>query len=75
MKDEDKIEAFVVASKYNLLIVDYVVKPYELDKNNLVILPFLKERMKKLDYKDRAVLICSLMLHDHFNCEDVGFLN
>lgn len=75
--DELKIDAFVIASKHNLLIVDYVANAYQLNTNNIVLLPYLNERVKKLDHKDKALLISALMLHDHFDCEQVVqiFLN
>lgn len=53
------------------MVVEYVIQPYKLDVNNQVLLPFLKHRLKTLDYKDRAVVICELMMQNHFNCEEV----
>lgn len=69
--NETRIDAFVVATKYNLMILDYVVQPYQMTTNNNVLLPFVHYRMKTLDYKDKAVLICSLMMQHHFDCEEV----
>lgn len=71
INDEMKIDAFVVASKFNIMVVEYVIQPYKLDVNNQVLLPFLKHRLKTLDYKDRAVVISELMMQNHFNCEEV----
>lgn len=73
--DNLKIDAFLVASKYNLMLVDYLAEPYELTHDNDILLPYLKIRLKKLDYKETAILISSVMMHKHFDCEEVSSIN
>ena len=70
--DELKLDAFLVASKFNLMIVDYVAKPYELTNNNEILLPYLNLRLQKLEFKDRAILIGALKMHEYFDCEEVS---
>lgn len=72
--DQLKIDAFVVATRYNLLLVDYLVRSYQLNVENKFLLPYLKARMEKMEEKDKAILISSLMLHDHFESEQVILL-
>lgn len=71
ISDELKIDAFVVASRHNLLLIDYIARTYQLTVNNETLLPYLKHRIKTFDAKDKAVSICSLMMHEHFSSEEV----
>ena len=67
-----KISAFIVASKHHLLMLDSLFKSYQVYKDNAFLLPFVSQRIKSLDYKDKAILISSVMMHDHFDFEEVG---
>ncbi|CAF0779065.1 unnamed protein product [Brachionus calyciflorus] len=69
--DELKIDAFIVATKHNLLLLEWFTRAYQLNKNNEALLPYVKFRIKNLDFKDKAILIGSLALHDHFKCEEI----
>ena len=66
-----KISAFIVTCKYHLMMVDSIFKAYQIYKDNEYLLPFLKFKLGKLDFKDKAILISSTMLHDHFSFEEV----
>jgi hypothetical protein len=69
-----KISAFIIACKHHLLLVDSIAKAYSLTKDNDFLLPYLRVKTKWLDYKDKAILISSIMMHDFFNFEEVNKL-
>lgn len=69
-----KIDAFSVATRHNLLLLDWIAKDYQLNHNNEFIIPYLKYKTKDFDFKDKAIIISTLHLHDHFSCEEVSFL-
>ena len=71
---EIKIDAFSVATRHNLLLLDWIARSYHLNKNNEFILPYLNFRISNLESKDKALIISTLELHDHFSCEEVSFL-
>ncbi len=70
-----KISAFIIACKHHLLLIESIAKAYSLTKDNDFLLPYLRVKTKWLDYKDKAVLISSIMMHDFFNFEEVNRLN
>lgn len=65
-----KLAAFYLSTKHSLLLVDSISKTYELNNktSNAFLLPFVRERIAKYrEIKDKAILINSLMMHDHFD--------
>lgn len=74
--DEDiKISSFVMSTRYHLLMIDSIFKTYQLTTNNEFLLPFMNLVLVKLDEKDKAILISSCMLHDHFKFDEVWLYN
>jgi hypothetical protein len=72
LTEEIRTEAFLIATKYNLLLVDFLSGPYKLSTDNMFLLEFLKHKLKeKIDIKDRAILISKLQMHEHFDLEQV----
>ncbi len=78
LNEEIKLAAFIVGSKYHLLLIDIFAKVYKLNEENQFILPYIKNRVLpdcslsfKLDFKDKALLINACMMHDHFEFEEV----
>jgi len=72
ISDEIKIHAFITTTRHNLLMIDSIVKSYELWQNNQILEPYLKRKVKLLDSKDKAILISSVMMHDYFDFEEVN---
>lgn len=52
-------------------MLDYICGPYKLIGNE-VVLPYLKHKLTLVDEsKDKAVMIGSLMFHEHFDMEEI----
>jgi hypothetical protein len=71
LTEEIRTEAFLIATKRNLLVLDFVCGPYKLaDVDNSFLLDFLRYKLEaKLDFKDKALLISTLQFHEYFDLE------
>jgi hypothetical protein len=70
-----KKEALLISTRYNLQILEYLVKPYQLHVDNNYLIEIVKKKIDKLDFKDKAILIGTTCLHEHFDYEEVNLLN
>ena len=71
LSEEIRTEAFLVSCRHNLLLIDYICGLYQLDIDNQFLLDLAKARISTLDFKDKAILIGTLRLHDSFDMEQI----
>jgi hypothetical protein len=71
LDDELRLFAFLVSTRHHLLMIESITNSYNLSTNNEFLVPYLKKKCSTLDHKDKAILISTLELHDHFNFEEV----
>ena len=69
--DEIKKAAFITSTRYHIILLNHMIKPYELESNSEIMLPLIKYKAKTMDHKDKAMIISMLELHDHFDFEEV----
>lgn len=71
LTDELKAFAFILATRNHLFMLDYICGPYKLVGDE-AILPYLKHKLTLADEsKDKAIIISSLMFHEHFDFEEI----
>ena len=74
---EARAAALVIGTKYNTLNLNAMVRCYRLadnesNSNSSLFFLFVKKKLALTDeWKDKANIIASLMLHDHFDLEEV----
>ena len=71
LDDEIRMAAFELATRHHLILIETVARCYQLTESNGFLVDRLKQKLRLLDYKDKAILIGSLMMHDHFDTEEV----
>lgn len=72
LNEEIRKEAFLIGTKENLLILEYLQKPYKLDSDNLFLLELCKKKVNSFtEYKDKAIIVATLGFQDHFRIEDI----
>ncbi len=72
--DELRIMALVLSSKHHIFMIDYIFETYQLIKDNEILLPYVKHLLNTetfKEFKDKAILISTLHMHDFFETEEV----
>lgn len=66
-----QLSAFKVATRHHIILLESIVHAYDLDKINDYLFKNVLIEINKLDYKDKALCITYLMMHDYFDIKEV----
>ncbi len=66
-----KLNAFKLAIKHHTLLLESIVKSYDLDQIQNELYPYVVKEIERFDYKDKAVCISSLAMQHLFDIKTV----
>ncbi len=70
-----QFNAFKIATKHNILLLESITKAYGLLGSIDIFSEYVHDVAERFNFKDKAIFISCLNLHDFFDLEDVSCVN